>query len=205
MYSQGVPFFHAGDDILRSKSFDRNSYNSGDWYNLLDLSYAFNNFGIGLPPAGENERTWELVAPLLANPDLVPTQQQIADNNAIFREMLQVRFSTPLFRLPTAEAVQDRVRFFNTGLDQTPGVIAMMLDDSLGDDLDPNYFMVMVIFNGSPETQVVTIQELGGLAWDLHPVLTNSVDPVVRTADEADGQFTVPAFTTAVFVVGLQE
>lgn len=26
---QGVPFFHAGDDILRSKSLDRDSYDSG--------------------------------------------------------------------------------------------------------------------------------------------------------------------------------
>jgi pullulanase len=30
--SQGVPFFHAGDELLRSKSLDRNSYNSGDWF-----------------------------------------------------------------------------------------------------------------------------------------------------------------------------
>lgn len=28
---QGVPFTHAGDDLLRSKSLDRDSYNSGDW------------------------------------------------------------------------------------------------------------------------------------------------------------------------------
>jgi pullulanase/glycogen debranching enzyme len=27
--SQGVPFIHAGDDLLRSKSLDRDSYNSG--------------------------------------------------------------------------------------------------------------------------------------------------------------------------------
>lgn len=27
--SQGVAFFHAGDNILRSKSLDRDSYNSG--------------------------------------------------------------------------------------------------------------------------------------------------------------------------------
>ena len=27
--AQGVAFFHAGDDILRSKSLDRDSYNSG--------------------------------------------------------------------------------------------------------------------------------------------------------------------------------
>ncbi len=29
--SQGIPFFHAGDDLLRSKSLDRDSYNSGGW------------------------------------------------------------------------------------------------------------------------------------------------------------------------------
>ncbi len=27
---QGIAFFHAGSDILRSKSLDRDSYNSGD-------------------------------------------------------------------------------------------------------------------------------------------------------------------------------
>lgn len=29
--SQGIAFFHAGDEMLRSKSLDRDSYNSGDW------------------------------------------------------------------------------------------------------------------------------------------------------------------------------
>lgn len=28
---QGIPFIHAGDDLLRSKSLDRDSYNSGVW------------------------------------------------------------------------------------------------------------------------------------------------------------------------------
>ena len=27
--SQGLPFFHAGDELLRSKSLDRDSYDSG--------------------------------------------------------------------------------------------------------------------------------------------------------------------------------
>lgn len=30
---QGIPFFHAGDEMFRSKSLDRDSYNSGDWFN----------------------------------------------------------------------------------------------------------------------------------------------------------------------------
>ena len=36
-FSQGVPFFHAGDEILRSKSLDRDSYNGGDWFNRLEF------------------------------------------------------------------------------------------------------------------------------------------------------------------------
>lgn len=38
-FSQGVAFFHAGCDILRSKSLDRDSYNSGDW-SLAILHYT---------------------------------------------------------------------------------------------------------------------------------------------------------------------
>jgi hypothetical protein len=44
---QGVSFFHAGTDMLRSKSLDRNSYDSGDHFNVLDFSYGTNNFGVG--------------------------------------------------------------------------------------------------------------------------------------------------------------
>src|SRR5690606_18778076 len=33
--SQGVAYFHAGVDTLRSKSLDRNSYDSGDWFNRI--------------------------------------------------------------------------------------------------------------------------------------------------------------------------
>ena len=52
MLSQGVPFFQAGDDLLRSKSGDKNSYNSGDWFNALDFSYQSDGWGRGLPPVG---------------------------------------------------------------------------------------------------------------------------------------------------------
>jgi hypothetical protein len=63
----------------------------------------------------------------------------------------------------------------------------------------------MVIFNATPEAQVLPIIELSGMIWELHPVLAASVDPVVRTARGEEGVFTVPAYTTAVFVVGLQD
>ena len=62
---QGVSFFHAGTDMLRSKSLDRNSYDSGDHFNALDFSYESNNFGVGLPPARDNESKWSYMTPLL--------------------------------------------------------------------------------------------------------------------------------------------
>ncbi|XP_073224055.1 pullulanase 1, chloroplastic isoform X2 [Cicer arietinum] len=58
--SQGIPFFHSGDEILRSKSLDRDSYNSGDWFNRLDFTYNSNNWGVGLPPQEKNEKSWPL-------------------------------------------------------------------------------------------------------------------------------------------------
>ena len=74
--SQGVRFFHAGSDLLRSKSLDRNSYNSGDWFNKLDFSYETNNWGVGLPPGGGNEDNWPLMSRLLGTLS-APTETDI--------------------------------------------------------------------------------------------------------------------------------
>ena len=35
-FSQGIAYFHAGMELLRSKSLDRNSFDSGDWFNRID-------------------------------------------------------------------------------------------------------------------------------------------------------------------------
>lgn len=37
------------------------------------------------------------------------------------------RYSSPLFRMPTAEHIKQQLRFHNTGPEQTPGVIIMQL------------------------------------------------------------------------------
>ena len=53
-FGQGIPFFHAGVDLLRSKSLDRNSYNSGDWFNRLDFTLQTQQLGRG-PAAGAGQ------------------------------------------------------------------------------------------------------------------------------------------------------
>ncbi|MCA9955747.1 MAG: pullulanase-type alpha-1,6-glucosidase, partial [Anaerolineales bacterium] len=203
MFSQGVPFFQAGDDLLRSKSLDRNSYNSGDWFNKLDFTYQSNNWGVGLPPSGDNQSMWPTMQPLLANPDLAPTPEDIAFARDTFRELLQIRMSSPLFRLQTAVQVQERLMFHNVGPDQVPGVIVMSLSDLTGEDIDPNYDMMVVVFNATPDEVSFTEEATASLPFSLHPIQQSSVDGVVQTAvfDETSGTFTVPAWTTAVFVL----
>ena len=53
-FSQGITYFHAGVELLRSKSMDRNSFDSGDWFNRIDWTGDVNHFGTGLPPAPDN-------------------------------------------------------------------------------------------------------------------------------------------------------
>jgi pullulanase-type alpha-1,6-glucosidase len=199
---QGVPFMQAGSELLRSKSLDQDSYNSGDWFNRLDFTYQANNFGVGLPVAGKNQGNWPIMAPLLADPNLAPAPADIAQMADLYQELLRIRYSSPLFRLQTAEDVQARVAFHNTGPWQIPGLIVMSLSDQVEPGLDPEVERIFVLINASGESQEFTPAGLVGTYFELHPVQQDSADPVVRTAsfDMASGAFSVPARTAAVFV-----
>jgi len=205
--SQGVPFFHAGTELLRSKNMDRDSYDSGDWFNQLDFTYQQNNWGHGLPIADKNSGNWEIIAPLLANPDLKPGPEHIQAALDHFTEMLEIRASSPLFRLQTAEDILSRLVFHNTGADQVPGMIVMSIDDRVGDDLDADYDYVLVLFNATDEEQTFDLGEDVPEGLILHPVQAGSADAVVKDAayHADDHSLTVPARTTAVFVVEQEE
>ncbi len=50
--------------------------------------------------------------------DLKPGSQLIAATKARFLELLRLRYSSPLFRLPSAAHIQKQLRHHNTGPDQ---------------------------------------------------------------------------------------
>ncbi|WP_246068478.1 pullulanase-type alpha-1,6-glucosidase [Microbulbifer harenosus] len=204
LLAQGVPFIHAGQEFLRSKSMDRDSYNSGDWFNALDFSLATDNWGIGLPIADKNEDNWSLMAPLLANPAIAPQQSDREFALAVFKEWLQIRASSGLFRLPSAEAVQSVVSFENTGPEQIPGLIAMHLNDPTG-DYDEETSQILALFNGSADTVEFTLASAADQPFALHPVQQASADTALAAASVDNGVFTVPARTTAVFVVNRED
>ncbi len=196
---QGVPFFAAGDDLLRSKDLDQNSYDSGDWFNKIDWTGQGNNWGIGLPIASQNQQQWPYEQPLLASTVLTPTPTEIQATTAAFQEFLRIRQSSGLFRMESAAEVQKNLQFLNTGAAQVPGLIVMQLKAHGGDY--GGFRNYLVVFNATKEQQSFTSPALANLKLQLHPVQQASSDAVVRKArfDETTGTATVPALTTAVF------
>ncbi|MFC0252922.1 pullulanase-type alpha-1,6-glucosidase [Massilia consociata] len=207
LLSQGVPFIHAGQELLRSKSLDRDSYNAGDWFNRLDYSYTSNNFGVGLPMAGVNRDNWGLMAPILANPLIKPAPEQmrvaIQSAKTAFEDLLAIRKESTLFRLRTAQDVSERLYFHNTGPQQEPGLVVMRIDGERPSRYPgAKYRSVVVLFNVDKEAKTIAIPALKGLKLSLHKIQRKSDDPVVKASgyDRGTGSFTIPARTTAVFV-----
>jgi pullulanase len=197
---EGIPFYQGGDDLLRSKDMDQNSYDSGDWFNKIDWTGQTANWGIGLPIASQNEGQWPIMTPLLSNPAYTPLPANIAYSEAAFAELLKIRYSSELFRMATYQEIQQNLTFLNTGTNQTPGLIVMKLDANGG-----NYGIykhIVVVFNATNAQVTFTNSSLQGLDLKLHPVQQASSDPITRqsTFNTKAGSATVPALTTAVFV-----
>jgi len=201
-FSQGVAYYHAGIDVLRSKSLDRNSFNSGDWFNRLDWTYRDNFFGTGLPPAADNARDWPLFKPLLANAALKPAPGDIAFARDAFRDLLRIRASSTLLRLRSTEDINARLRFFNTGPQQVPTVLAAWIDGQ--GYPGANFAGLGYLVNVDKKAHTIDAALLRGKKLRLHPVhaASGAADKRAREArfDSARGAFTVPARTAVVFV-----
>jgi len=202
-FSQGVAYFHAGFDILRSKSLDRNSFESGDWFNRLDWTYQDNYYGTGLPREEDNGKDYALMRPLLANTAIKPTPADIAWSRDAFRDLLAIRSSSTLFRMRSAADIEQRLRFHNTGSAQVPTVIVAHLDGA--GYAGANFKSITYLINVDKVAQRVTVDEEKNRRYRLHPVHLRAGAADQRVArdaqyDTATGTFTVPARSAVVFV-----
>jgi pullulanase/glycogen debranching enzyme len=182
LLSQGVPYFHAGVEVLRSKSLDRNSYDSGDHFNRLDFSGEDNGFGRGLPPAWDNENDWPLMRELLADRALKPAPAVVDYTRRAFLDWLRLRAQTPLLRLSSAQAVKQRLRLLDS--DPASGLIAAYIDGA--DHPNSPHSSVLYALNVSAETQMLAaslpVSPAAISGWRLHPALAEGVDARAREA-----------------------
>ncbi|WP_329598784.1 pullulanase-type alpha-1,6-glucosidase [Streptomyces pseudovenezuelae] len=187
--SQGPALSQAGTDLLRSKSLDRNSFDSGDWFNAIHWNCQDGNgFGRGLPMAADNASKWPYAKPLLSSVKVGCAQ--IEGASAAYRDLLRIRTTEKAFSLGTADQVQSRLSFPLSGKDERPGVITMELGD------------LVVVFNATPKAQSQRVDALAGSAYQLHPVQQAGADSTVKAAtyEKESGTFAVPARTVAVFL-----
>ena len=202
-FSQGISYYHAGMEGLRSKSLDRNSFDSGDWFNRMDWRFSDNYFGSGLPPKTDNGANYALYKPLLANTAIRPAAADIRWMRDAFFDLLRIRKSTRLLRLTSSEAIKQRLQFLNTGSTQIPTVIAAVLDGrGLG---DAGFTRLAYFINVDVVAHTVTAPGEARKSYVLHPVqrAKNAADKRVFDAryESATGAFTVPARSAVVYVV----
>jgi len=203
LYSQGLPFLHMGSELMRSKSFLRDSYDYGDWFNRVDFTKQTNHYNVGLPPAEKDKSNWPLIQEVLKGHqgrDKV-TEKDIAFSAKVFEEMISLRMSSPLFRLTTASDIIDKVSFLNQSnpmITEQSGLLVMKLDDSIGQNIDDDIESLIVIFNMSSQVQTFTYPQAND--YQLHPIQKNSVDEMIKYSKADEKGFTVPALSSAVFV-----
>ncbi len=200
-FAQGIAYMHAGVEFLRSKSLDRNSYDSGDWFNAYDPTGATHNFGVGLPRAADNGGSWSVMRPFLGDASLKMDAATIAWTNGAFKDLMKIRASTTLLRLRTAADIRARLRFHNLGSGQLPTVLVGHVDGA--GYAGANFAELAYFINAGLSDQTVPVPALAGKAFELHPVHASGTDRRAASASYAagSGTFTIPARTAVVFVV----
>jgi pullulanase len=203
-FSQGVAYFHAGVDLLRSKSFDQNSYDSGDWFNRIDWTGQTNYFATGLPPLKDNAGNLPQMQERLRLKNLPPAPQHIDFVRKSFHDLLSIRASSKLFRLETAPQVLQRLRLLNVGPKAINTLLAGHLD---GRGLpEAGFAEVLYLINADEKSAQLSVPSEIGKRYQLHPVheRRDAADPRPRRDAKFDamlGAFLIPPRSAVVFVV----
>ncbi|MDM5132223.1 pullulanase-type alpha-1,6-glucosidase [Aeromonas piscicola] len=206
MLGQGIPFTHAGVELLRSKSMERDSYDSGDWYNRVDYTLADNNFDKGLPRKDKDGDNYPLIEQVLGQ-HVKPSGADMATMVGFYQELAELRQSSRLLRLGSGAEVIKRVDFRNTGPDQVPGLIVMTVDDGVnaGADLDPAIEGLVVMINATNQPQSIgdfrdgKDQPIDLSTLQLSPA-HHAGSSIADGAVASGGQLTLGAWSAAVFV-----
>ena len=136
--------------------------------------------------------------PLLTNAAQKPGQDDMAAATGAAQGLLALRFSSPLFRLGTSDLIQQKVSYPTGGPGQRPGVIVMVIDDTVGADIDPQLYRIVVVFNATPDRLDIPVTQAGELV--LSPTQASGSDPVVQATGADADSVDVPACTVAVMV-----
>ena len=187
MLGQGIAFDQQGSELLRSKSFTRDSYDSGDWFNRVDYSLQDNNYNVGMPRSSDDGSNYDIIA-RVKDAVATPGETELKQMTAFYQELTALRKSSPRFTLGDGATVMTRVDFRNTGADQQTGLLVM----TIGVD------GIVVAINAAPESR--TLQDFAGTSLQLSAIQQAAGDRSLASGVQvaADGSVTLPAWSVAV-------
>ncbi|OTA18683.1 pullulanase [Xenorhabdus beddingii] len=199
---QGLAFDQQGSELLRSKSFTRDSYNAGDWFNRVSYDYKDNNYDVGMPERGNDGKNYPLIK-RIKNQVKNPGQPELLQMTAFYQELLRLRQFSPLMVLGDGAAVRQRVDFLNVGPHQQIGLLVMTIDDgnTTSHDRDWRFDGLVVVINAAPWSVTVKDLNINGLKLnDIQRELgQSSLAAGIRITKK--GEVTMPAWSAAVLVL----
>ena len=156
LFSFGVPFIHMGSEIIRSKAFARDSYNSGDFFNRVDFSMNSSvwkrAFSLG------DARDKDFMVDIYKKADIDLTKRERKKVLSRFLEDLRIRDDLEFFGSNDAEFIKENVKFLNTGSKQNIGLIAYKVQTQSRD--------VLIVFNND---RLAHSLQLDSDSWQVHP------------------------------------
>lgn len=169
LFSQGIPFIEGGSEILRSKNGDIDSYDSGDYYNALNLNLDNNHWNRALPPEWKNGTEWNFWSLRIADKSINPRPQDIQETKNLVDTMLKIRSHYDAFKLESLSSIQEHLSFLDESFTADSELLPMSLTHSNGQ-------AILVVWNMSRYEKT----------WQ-HPVLNNSK---LQVATELNSQNT---------------
>ena len=152
MFGQSPVFDQQGSDLLRTKYFQNDSYNTGDFSNKVN--YADNEGNEFIPGAivnkSKDESDWGAIKEVAEyNTDVGADLK--AKMAGTYRAFATIRKDHNLLYLGDAELIKKNVKFLNVGSSQVPGLIVMQVTKPEGYQSTDNELYVML--NAAPETR----------------------------------------------------
>ncbi|AOM40836.1 pullulanase-type alpha-1,6-glucosidase [Xenorhabdus hominickii] len=199
---QGLAFDQQGSELLRSKSFTRDSYDAGDWFNRVSYNYKDNNYDVGMPEYSHDGKNYPLINHV-KNRVKKPKQSELLQMMAFYQELLRLRQFSPLMTLGDGASVKQRVDFVNVGPHQQMGLLVMTIDDgyTTDHDHDGRFDGLVVIINAAPRSVTVKDLKIKGLILnDIQRELGKaSLAAGVRVMET--GEVAMPAWSAVVLVL----
>lgn len=128
LLGQGIAFDQQGTDLLRTKLFENDSYNSGDFSNLVNYSSeegnSFHPYAFVNKEKDIDDKSVILWAGGVNTDVGSDVKAKMAEG---YQKLATIRKNHPIIHLGTAELVNANVKFLNTGASQIPGLIVMQI------------------------------------------------------------------------------